>query len=368
MSIDPIFLNSTIHHWLALPHKTFSREESVTQDAIHCDCGGFVRLLFQALQLKYPFCVLRPKAVHYFSVLQEIGSNKITQLKPGHLLAWRKQILPKSGDTGHIVLITAEPTLVGNNHFRVEIVDATQKQQGLSRRFLELFTDEDSVIIGVRLHSEETKIKRAPIYHCDLLQTRYCWGCALPKSVCSCAVIEPRSPAPNFVILRHPKERKRTLSTVSLIKQRYPTTLVLDGEQFSPLRMNNLLLLFPSQQSLDWQPNSKSGESSNHVEKSSEPTLILLDATWKKAKKMLHLNSWLQTLEHVALSPDFMSRYLLRKIPNVQGLSTLEAYAVAAKDPELAQTLEPFMAKHIELMGVERYQQNYQSHLNYENS
>lgn len=330
----------------------------VDQDRIHCDCSGFIALLFDELKLKKPYGLDRPKAVHYLALLQEVGSDRIDQLQPGNLLAWRKHQLPKSGDTGHVLVVDGLPVEVSNNRFQVSVIDATKKADGLSRRSIELYTDDAGKLIGVRLHlsddKSDAKVKRTAIYHYPIVGGRYCWGCALPPRVCHCAAIEPVLKTPSIVILRHPKERKRTLSTVSLIKQRYPNVLVIEGEEFSPLRLPNLALLFPSDDVLE--PD---------IAPHAEQTLILIDATWRKAKKILHVNPWLQTLPKVSLSPQNLSSYLLRKVSSEENLSSVEAFAVAAHDKVLVDALKPFMDKHIQLMGRKVYQQNYKKHINY---
>ncbi len=347
--------------WLRIPNKFFRRDSVVDHDQIHCDCSGLIALLFDELQLKKPYGLDRPKAVHYFALLQEIGSDRIDKLLPGNLLAWRKNQLPKSGDTGHVLVIDDVPVEVAKHRFQVSVVDATKKANGLSRRNIELHTDDSGKIIGVRLHltgdKSDAKVKRTAIYHHPLLNSRFCWGCGLPSRVCHCSAIESSLKTPAIVIFRHPKERKRTLSTVSLIKQRYPNVLVLEGEQFTPLRMPNLALLFPSDEAL-----SEQGEGN------SDQALILIDATWRKAKRMLHLNPWLQALPKVSLSPQRLSDYLLRKVSSEENLSSAEAFAAAANDRVLAGALKPFMDKHIQLMGEDVYQRNYKNHINYVDS
>lgn len=53
--------------------------------------------------------------------------------------------------------------------------------------------------------------------------------------------------------------------------------------------------------------------------------LIILDGTWRKSRKMLHVNPLLQALPRLSLSPASASRYLIRRAPGPNQLSTLEA-------------------------------------------
>ena len=306
------------------------------------------------LKIPNPYQCQQPKAVHYFSVLQEIGSNHISQLKSGSILAWRKDVLPKSGDTGHVLLIAGEPENIEDDRYRVCVIDSTKYQEGLAKRYIELHTSKEGKIIGVRLHLHESKVKRTAIYHHPIEAARYCFGCGLPKRVCGCAAISPILTAPPVVILRHSSERKKTLSTVSLIKQRYPAVLVKDGESFDPIRSNNLALLFPGDDA------DLAG-----IDTQSNLTIILIDATWRKARKILQINPWLRSLPKIAIKPEKISNYLLRKVPNAEALSSVEAFAVVMRDAELAESLSDFMSRNIEVMGEHKYRENYQKHLNF---
>jgi DTW domain-containing protein YfiP len=57
--------------------------------------------------------------------------------------------------------------------------------------------------------------------------------------------------------------------------------------------------------------------------------LVVLDATWRKSRKMLHVNPELQRLPRLALHDVPASAYRIRKAHAPHQLSTLEAAAVA---------------------------------------
>ena len=342
--------------WAERPSIRFSRECYSSASELACDCSGLFKLLFEDLGLGFPFNLERPKALHYFSVLQEIGSPSILSLEAGHILAWRKDFPPRSGDTGHVLLAAGTPVRLDEHRYSLSVYDSTKRAGGLSRREIELFTDAQGQLIGCRLHPDDSKIKRTQIYHAAPGEPRYCWGCTLPKKVCQCGVIEPRLLTPNVLVLRHPDERGRTLSTVSLIKQRYPNVLVREGEVFSPPRLKNMALLYPVEE----------GQRACENENLSDEYLILLDATWRKAKKILHLNPWLNALPKVSLDADQVSQYLLRKVANDTDLSSVEAFALAVQDESLNSLFAHFMRSQIALMGEDVYRRNYAGHLNYQ--
>lgn len=356
--MDRTLILNTLAKWLTLPNISFSRDSRVSAERITCDCSGLINLLFDALQIPKPYQIKRPKALHYFAVLQEMGSDHIDSLDEGSLLAWRKELVPKSGDTGHVLVVMGSPVLLAPQLYRVPVVDATKLNNGLARREIEVQTDSLGKLVGVRLHLSESKFKRTAMYHQALIGSRFCFGCALPLRACHCGTITPILETPPVVILRHPKERKRTLSTVSLIKQRYPAVLVKEGEVFSPLsssqRGSNFALLFP-------------GDEKEAVEASpdQDTTLILIDATWRKAKKILHLNPWLQALPRVTLKPEKISDYRLRKVAGPEALSSVEAFACVMRDSSLGAMFSQFMDRQIALMGEATYQKNYRHYINF---
>ena len=158
----------------------------------------------------------------------------------------------------------------------------------------------------------------------------------MPKKVC-CGQIEIKPMDTEIIIFRHPDERRNTLSTVSLIKQRHPEILVKEGVNFRPIRRASCALLFPktptnSPAALNDPPYQAPQESD------AETTLLLIDATWKKAKRMLYENPWLAELPRVALKPPTRSDYLLRKGPGGTALSTVEAFAMVQNDAALRRT------------------------------
>ena len=82
---------------------------------------------------------------------------------------------------------------------------------------------------------------------------------------------------------------------------------------------------------------------------SDEPLLLVVpDGTWRKARKMLHLNPLLAALPRVTLVSGGVSRYRLRKAPGPGALSTVEAIVQALETLEaptrFAPLLRPFEA------------------------
>ena len=83
--------------------------------------------------------------------------------------------------------------------------------------------------------------------------------------------------------------------------------------------------------------------------------LVVLDGTWRKSRKMLHLNPVLQTLPRLALRGRPPSHYRIRKAHLPDQLSTLEATCAALGQLEggdapfeaLLQAFDGFVAQHM---------------------
>lgn len=84
------------------------------------------------------------------------------------------------------------------------------------------------------------------------------------------------------------------------------------------------LLLFPGKASLDLAclgaPERREIFGSER-----EPVVIVLDATWELAQKMLHHSPILKSVQRVSFSPGARSKFLIRRQPRAECLSSLEA-------------------------------------------
>jgi DTW domain-containing protein len=77
------------------------------------------------------------------------------------------------------------------------------------------------------------------------------------------------------------------------------------------------------------------------------------------------LDPWLAALPRVSIEPGAVSDYLLRKVPSATALSTVEAFAIIQNDMALQALFQDFMHRQIELMGKDKYENNYGNHINY---
>jgi DTW domain-containing protein YfiP len=190
-----------------------------------------------------------------------------------------------------------------------------------------------------------------------------CERCLRPESHCLCPLIPQLDSRTRVLVLQHPSEVTHALNTARLATLGLNNAQLVIGEVFDDIHalLNppgyRPCLLFP-------------GEGAQLLvaeEGESLPMLLVVpDGTWRKARKLLHLNPELAALPRVTLGVVPATRYRLRKAPGPDALSTLEAITHALQIIEaprsFAPLLVPFEAlieQQIAAMGSETYQLNH---------
>lgn len=170
-----------------------------------------------------------------------------------------------------------------------------------------------------------------------------CQRCEYPISHCLCQSITQVSHQTRVIVLQHPSEVKNAKNTVRLLNLLSDNIEVIIGEtdaDFAELRTqiatrsDKYALLFPSEDALKLEPSSNSNLTFD--------TLVVIDGTWKKAKKILLLNPWLEQINKVSFSQEHQSSYQIRSTKVSGGLSTIEATAYALNLIENTE-IAPFM-------------------------
>jgi DTW domain-containing protein YfiP len=187
------------------------------------------------------------------------------------------------------------------------------------------------------------------------MKRKTCENCLRPASVCYCSEIQFQDNAIKVIILQHPDEFAHPLGTAKMANLTFLNSHKLIGINFdNNSELQNLLkekravILYPSD---DAKVCSK-----NHKEEKIE-ILIVLDGTWRKAKRIYEESSILHSLEKIKLPDGQESKYQIRKAPKVNYLSTFESITYALNILEESnystslQVLESQVKKHIELMG-----------------
>ena len=197
-----------------------------------------------------------------------------------------------------------------------------------------------------------------------MIKRAVCADCERPLKTCLCDVIVTMSCSYRVVILQDVKEAKHALSSAPILEKSIEGAVCIVGEHFDPDELlgaawrEDALLVFPSEDALT-------------IEKvicRNFKNIILLDGTWRKVARLIHLNPWLSELPCMAIQPEMASQYKIRKSPREDGLSTIEA-AVAvlngvSPEQDYSAILPAFYKMidlQIEAMGLATYQKNYSS-------
>jgi DTW domain-containing protein YfiP len=169
-----------------------------------------------------------------------------------------------------------------------------------------------------------------------------------------------------FVFLMHPKEYKREkAATGRLTHLCLPNSVIHMGVGFDRDEAvqeilaapgNFPVLLYPGPNAL----NLSTGSLTSHDLAGRQLVVLVLDATWSGARKMLKLSPTLQRLTRVMFNSTARSRYVIKQQPQEGCLSTLEAthellgvleragldaYPLPAQLPALFDRMQDFQIK-----------------------
>lgn len=155
-----------------------------------------------------------------------------------------------------------------------------------------------------------------------------CNQCGLPTLTCICKIVSPVSTIARFWVLASEREFYRPSSTGRLLKLINPTsTEIFLWERTSPSlklieNINNYkgrtYLLFPAE-------NENTSDETVKELKEEENAFILIDGTWKEARKIFRKSDYLKDIPLVSIKPDYDSKFILRR-GRIEGtLCTIEA-------------------------------------------
>ena len=194
----------------------------------------------------------------------------------------------------------------------------------------------------------------------------FCTECEFLKSRCLCDTLKVIPNNIHLIVLQHPSETKHPLNTVRIMKKSFKEMTVIIGEDFSAdIRLNTILsefnqtcaILYPGDDAVVLN-SQESHKKITHI--------LLLDGTWRKAKKIFMLSKNLHTLPLIKLVTSSTSDYRIRKAPSDQSLSTIEAATMALDiiEPYLDTSaailsFQKMVDFQIKKMGREVYQTNY---------
>ena len=169
-----------------------------------------------------------------------------------------------------------------------------------------------------------------------------CPKCDYPVITCLCetlATLPKLTTKVTLHVMQHPTEvtnKKNTIKLAQLVLDKLQLYIGESSDDFVDLRAQvdtstePFIVLFPSDKALSWpQFNQQMPELTPE-----RLNLILVDGTWRKAKKILLSNPWLQDLGHLTLAMTEQSQYGIRKTNVEGGLSSIEAIAYGLEQIE----------------------------------
>lgn len=162
-----------------------------------------------------------------------------------------------------------------------------------------------------------------------LNKRKICNACQYPETRCVCKWVVPCHSPVELVILQHPKEVKHAKNTVKLLKLSLTNLRIVVGENATDFAtLSNQICAQPDQYALCYPSKTSFAiESIDHNASTQPKGLIFIDASWRKALKIWHLNPWLHNLTtwHFAHPP--ANQYQIRHTTQKNSLSTLESVA-----------------------------------------
>lgn len=187
-----------------------------------------------------------------------------------------------------------------------------------------------------------------------------CPKCLRPASYCVCAHITAVRSQTRVLILQHPDESRHALNTARLAALGLPNSTLWVGEHFPDLasylgQASAAFLLFPGSEAQAPQPLGM-------LDAGDTPLLIVPDGTWRKARKIVHMNPILAGLPRLMLAEGAPSRYRVRKATEPNAVSTIEAIVRTLTRLEPKQNFEPLLRpfdalieQQIAAMGADVY-------------
>ncbi|TRX75779.1 tRNA-uridine aminocarboxypropyltransferase [Pseudomonas mangiferae] len=191
-----------------------------------------------------------------------------------------------------------------------------------------------------------------------------CPRCQRPAGHCLCPLIPRLDSHTRLLILQHPSETAHALNTARLAALGLVRADLRIGERFDEL---DAWLAPPSPPACLLFPGEGARPLAELAADAMGPlTLVVPDGTWRKARKLLHLNPALAALPRATLPEGGVSRYRLRKAPMAGALSTLEAIVQALNILEapacfdaLLRPFEALIDGQVAAMGEATYRRNH---------
>lgn len=164
---------------------------------------------------------------------------------------------------------------------------------------------------------------------------RRCTYCRVDAEFCICSLKPDLNSNAGFLLLYYDDEVLKPSNSGRLIADVIPDTFafiwqrtsveaalldVLADPQWQPM------VIFPDEYAAEGRPVIKEDIA---IEPGKRPLFILLDGSWREAKKMFRNSGYLDKFPILAFNPEQKSRYLVRKASHDHHLATAEVAAAA---------------------------------------
>jgi DTW domain-containing protein YfiP len=179
-----------------------------------------------------------------------------------------------------------------------------------------------------------------------------CSVCSRPTSTCLCKLVTPLHNQVELLILQHPTEARNAKNTAKLLSLSTQNSQLWIGESFSIEELQHRLYANAKQPLLLY-PDTPEEKSLGLLTPAPLPEfkqflpeqlrLVVIDATWRKSRKMLYINQALQQLPRFALINPPTTIYKIRKADSENQLSTLEASCYALQQLEPGCDYQPLL-------------------------
>lgn len=171
-------------------------------------------------------------------------------------------------------------------------------------------------------------------------------------------------------MLQHPEETANSKGSAIIAElglQQYQRWIGENFSEFEPLdkllkqEAGKIALLYPAESSLLLDDHWRAGQGRDIT------TLLVIDGTWRKARKIWEINPRLHELPTIRLAADKKSAYRIRKAPQEGYLSTVECIVEGLRllesSPDAYQPLIYLFTEMVDFqidnMGEKTYLNNY---------
>ncbi len=173
---------------------------------------------------------------------------------------------------------------------------------------------------------------------------------------CYCEAIPSIASRLNFTLLTHPNELSRATNTGTILTQLLSRVAIEPWARQIP--SEKLVTLLPPKRAVVLYPSDDSTDISTLTEQELDHThIVVLDATWQEAKKMLLRSPWLNALPKVHVTANQTSQYPLRRNQQAGNLCTFEVVSeviAVLESQQTAQRMRAFFTHYLACFQAER--------------